>query len=353
MTEANAIIFQVVGLIVALTILGLVVLRRRWLERQAQTADNVSSSPTPATKPHPLADGRRWILVGPPGSGKSTAARGLIRVLMGTGAKVMIIDPDGSAWPAGAAMIGSPDDYEAISAKLGEVMELATKRRAAFQRGERLFSPILIVIDEVPIILRNTPGAIEQVADLARRGRKLGISVILLSQDTQARTLGIEGQTKLLDAFEKFETKMTPAGVQLVDSAGAIRTTIPLDTNARDLVLPVVEVTPEPVVEARQLERVSGRPATPDADRLLERVLREPVPESNGGQISAVLAPPVGTSSQAADLVPADTHAVPGGFDDEVIKALAEAGWSRNKIAAKLGGRRTDALARVRSALGE
>lgn len=352
MTEANAIIFQVVGLVVALTILGVVVLRRRWLERQAGSIRTSHIEQTPTTKPHPLADGRRWLLVGAPGSGKSTAARGVVRAYLQNGASVVVLDPEGDAWPKGAELVGSPDDYEAIGARLTQLMTLASKRRAAFQMGQRGFSPVLVLIEEAPAVLRYTTDAINQVADLARRGRKLGISLVLCSQDLQAKTLGLEGQTKLLEAFERLDCRMTPAGVELVDQTGKVRSTARLDYGETDLVYPIVKPL-QPVVEARQMERVSARPATPDADRLLERVLREPVPESNGGQISAVLAPPVGTSSQAADLVPADTHAVPGGFDDEVIKALAEAGWSRNKIAAKLGGRRTDALARVRSALGE
>ena len=58
------------------------------------------------------------------------------------------------------------------------------QRRASFQRGTRVFNPLLVLIDEGPQVLRYTDGAIDMVADLARRGRKLGISVVVLATDT-------------------------------------------------------------------------------------------------------------------------------------------------------------------------
>jgi alkylation response protein AidB-like acyl-CoA dehydrogenase len=39
--------------------------------------------------------------------------------------------------------------------------------------------------------------------------------------------------------------------------------------------------------------------------------------------------------------------------DAEQIRQLADQGWSRNQIAAELGGRRADALARIRAVLDE
>lgn len=261
MTEDQGMVLQIVGAFVVMVVLGALGLRwlhiqavRTWPalagtvqalrvagQRLAAAAVGVSDPAAPAARGNQAAlmDGRRWLLVGAPGSGKSTAARQLVRAYLSAGATVIILDPEGAAWPAGARMVGSPDDYDAIAAALDEVSALASARRAAFQRGVRAFDPLLVLVDEGPAVLRSTPGAIETIADLARRGRKLAISVILLATDTQAKTLGLEGQTRLLDAFVRLDARMTPAGVELREGE-QLRTRAALDHASGDLVLPLV-----------------------------------------------------------------------------------------------------------------
>lgn len=228
-----------------------------------------------------LADGRRLLLVGAPGSGKSTAAREIIRAYHNAGAQVLILDPEGAAWPDGARMIGAADDYPAIAHELEQLAQLASVRRQAFHQGRRDFDPLLLVIDEAPAVLRSTPGALEIVADLARRGRKLAISIILLSQDTQAKTLGIEGQTRLLDAFDRLDCRMSPAGVELLKE-GIRQQVAPLDYHLNDLVLPTIDEL---------------RPSTPDADRLLSAALAEPPTDSNTINARSTVIDPIAIAS--------------------------------------------------------
>ncbi|GEM_PF-6310137 len=260
MSDNQAMLFQVIGAIACVCFLAAIAIRDRWPHARAAVArwsrliahyvrqmpeaspsrqEAASASVTRTL----LQDGRRWLLVGAPGSGKSTAARAMVRSYLRAGADVLICDPEGAAWPAGARMIGSPDEYEAISRALADVQAIAKTRRAAFQRGKRSFNPLLVLIDESPNVLRNTPDAIENVADLARRGRKIGVSIILIATDTQAKTLGLEGQTRLLDSFVRLDTRMTNQGVELIED-GAILSTVPLDYHASDLVLPVIEQLP-------------------------------------------------------------------------------------------------------------
>lgn len=343
MSDAQSMVFQVIGSFVGLGFLAFISIRTRWpyLRAAVMRFGAFTTQYTPRTAAATpvrqgidtatrrlLQDGRRWLIVGAPGSGKSTAARALVRSYLGAGADVLICDPEGSSWPRGARMVGSPDDYAAIRLALLGIMTEAGQRRAAFQRGTRVFNPLLILIDEGPQVLRSTDGAIDMVADLARRGRKLGISVILLATDTQARTLGIEGQTKLLDSFTRLDARMTPSGVELLED-GRVLSTVQLDHLADDLVLPILS-------------------ESPDADRLLASALGVEAGTGSGGGFSGdslvptwELVPLVPTGSA---LVPTDTDAVPGGFDSETIRALAAAGWSRNKISAKIGGRRDDTL---------
>jgi hypothetical protein len=191
-----------------------------------------------------------------------------VRGYLRAGAVVTIIDPDGGAWPRGCRMVGAPDDYEAIAQELEQLAALSTSRRAEFQRGRRVFDPILVLIDEAPVVLRRTQGAVEQVADLARRGRKLGMSLILLAQDTQTRTLGLEGQSQLLEAFERLDCRMTPTGVALL-AGDELRSMVPLDHGATDLVLPLATDQPSvsnsslPLVERLLAQALANTDTTP------------------------------------------------------------------------------------------
>jgi hypothetical protein len=249
---------------------------------------------------------------------------------MSAGATVTILDPDGSAWPDGARMVGAPDDYNAISEALNQLQTLAGERRAQFQRGTRQFDPILVVIDEAPSVLRNTPGAIDTVADLARRGRKLAISIILLAQDTQAKTLGIEGQTKLLDAFDRLDCRMTPAGIELVEG-GSVRTVLPLDHHAHDLVLPLAEVEkPQP----RRVERESV-----EADRLLRGALG--IENSNVAMPVATAAMPVAIGQTPLSTLVASNVAIapelPESLPSDVASNIARIDWRSIALAVEGG----------------
>lgn len=262
MSEDQAMLFQVIGAIGCVCFLSFMAIRDRWPSLLAAVArlrvHAAAILPLPAARSEAspasqvsqvsnatrllLQDGRRWLIVGAPGSGKSTAARQMVRSYLSIGADVLICDPEGAAWPAGAQLVGSPDDYEAIGRALADVLQLAQARRAAFQRGMRSFDPLLVVIDESPMVLRSAPGAIDIIADLARRGRKLAISVILLATDTQAKTLGLEGQTKLLDSFIRLDARMTSSGVELLED-GIVLSTARLDHGSDDLVLPEISET--------------------------------------------------------------------------------------------------------------
>ena len=256
MSDDQAMLFQVIGAIGCVCFLAFMAIRDRWPATRAAVArwpQQVAQRVTAASPASPvrqasnatrmlLQDGRRWLIVGAPGSGKSTAARQMVRSYLSVDAAVLICDPEGAAWPAGAQLVGSPDDFEAIGQSLAEVLQLAQARRAAFQRGMRSFDPLLVLVDEAPMVLRSAPGAIDSIADLARRGRKLGISVILLATDTQAKTLGLEGQTRLLDSFVRLEARMTAQGVELVEE-GVVLSTARFDHGAADLVLPEISET--------------------------------------------------------------------------------------------------------------
>ena len=218
----------------------------RWSGHKAKSVASAAEDKSVQVQSATLAEGHRWLIVGASGSGKSTAARGMVRDYLAKGAEVLILDPEGAAWPRGAQMTGAPDDFDAIGAELVKVGALATARRAHFMRGVRTFAPLLVVIEEAPAVLQQSPGAVAILSDLARRGRKLSIHLLMLAQDTQAKTLKLEGQLQLLTNFRRLETRKAARGIELIEGDRAI-SLVPFD-DSRDLVLPT---------------------ATPDAERLL------------------------------------------------------------------------------------
>jgi hypothetical protein len=233
-------------------------------------------------------------------------------------------------------MVGSPDDYPAIEEALARTQTIASERRAQFQRGTRTFAPLLVVIDEAPSVLRSTPGAIDTVADLARRGRKLAISIAVITQDTQAKTLGIEGMTKLLSAFDRLDCQMTPTGVAL--SGVGINITVPLDYDAQDLVLPLfdeVDVVPTTVAVGQSTPLETIDPV--DANRLLRDALGisgingstafdsavDLIAERQTGH-AVVVDQRVNTSRNEAELLPPDVAQRIAAIDWRTVAELVE-----------------------------
>jgi len=156
------------------------------------------------------------MIVGETNSGKSTAATALLACRAQID-RVLILDPHAAPgdW-SGLPAIGQGRDYAAIDRaflQLEREMSERYQRRAA---GQPFGAPMTIFIDEYPTIAANCPGAAKAFKALAREGRKVAMRLVVLTQDANVKTLGIEGEGPVRESFSRlllgsFAVKALPA----------------------------------------------------------------------------------------------------------------------------------------------
>jgi energy-coupling factor transporter ATP-binding protein EcfA2 len=208
--------------------------------------------------PH-LLDQKHILLVGHTGGGKTTLLHAVAREAAAQGHHVLVCDPDAiqGRYP-GYRCLGAGDDYGAIARALETVQALFTRRSAARAAGQREFAPAWVLVDEAQEVIAEIPGAWAVLEQVIRRGRKLHLHCVIGSQDSQVRTLGLEGKSHLLVNLTRVDV-MRDAGRRV---ARVGETTRPVP----DLPNPDDTVTPDAAVLNGLLnDPVNG------AERLVER----------------------------------------------------------------------------------
>jgi len=158
-------------------------------------------APATAVPPSPLPTiGEGHIMItGPSWSGKSTATRALLE----NRTDVVVLDPHAGPndW-RGRNVIGGGRDFELIGKFIGFMEEELNKRAKAKKEGVTVFPPLTVAIDEMPAIAaslgRDVYGTWQK---WVREGWKFGLYVILSTQSTRVKTLGIEGEGDVLNNF--------------------------------------------------------------------------------------------------------------------------------------------------------
>lgn len=139
------------------------------------------------------------LIAGETGSGKSTAAAAVAV----NRANVRVLDPhwNGADWP-GLEVIGGGRDFEAIRASMDAMRELLRARYAERLDGRDDFEPFTVFVDEMPAIVSALGREVRDFwREWLREGRKVGLYLVLLTQSTRVRTLGIEGERDVLENF--------------------------------------------------------------------------------------------------------------------------------------------------------
>jgi hypothetical protein len=119
------------------------------------------------------------------------------------GQRVIVCDPDAAPglWP-GCEVYGYGNDFTAISRALKVVAQEVERRRKLRGSGQqRSFEPMHLVIDEYQDTATDCPIAKELVEDVLRRGRKLGVHLVIGVQDKLVKTMGFEGKGDLRKNF--------------------------------------------------------------------------------------------------------------------------------------------------------
>lgn len=140
------------------------------------------------------------LIVGPTRTGKSTALRQVVKTRQG---QVVVIDPHyrPGAWGAQPAIVGSRD-YDEVTRFLmwlGSELDNRRQRRAT---NDVDFNPLTVVLDELPNLADEIePEALTAWRRVARQGSKYGLFVVVGSQSTRVKTMGIQGEGDVLENF--------------------------------------------------------------------------------------------------------------------------------------------------------
>jgi hypothetical protein len=315
------------------------------------------------TTPPPVLPWKQWrlqavhahhvLIIGNTDSGKTTLVRAL---LTGKRGAILAIDPKNrpGKW-SGIAAIGLDDDaeYTRIDQAIQLVLAELRQRQKALNHGSTDFTPLTVVVDEAPDVADECPAFPTLFKRVGSVGRELHISLIVLSQRSTVRPLGIEGDGQARDNFTKilmgsFARRSVPAlagqrycAVLDNDSEQHILDVSPLPTYAR---LPLTAHTWGAIQGHDQDEQEAAGGCL---------WLQEPDRTGTDSQQGALLELGTGTrtgsDTDASGHDRSDTDAVRDDIsDDEVIRLLLRRGTSANNICRVIGGTRDMTLARVK-----
>lgn len=194
--------------------MNILVIPRGLFSSDVRTIGNPRIAPTPtagllpaSTQPlieiKPIKSGH-MLIAGNSGSGKSSAMRWAIQHRSGS---VVVVDPHAAIdeWNADR-VIGRGGDFDGIAAYFQEMRSELKERmaiRGRARNGERLrFPQLTVATDELPAIVSTLGNDGKQAwIEWIEQGRKFGLFVILSSQSTRVKSLGIDGKGDLREQF--------------------------------------------------------------------------------------------------------------------------------------------------------
>ncbi|GAB4185406.1 MAG: hypothetical protein Fur005_47840 [Roseiflexaceae bacterium] len=247
---------------------------------------------------------------------------------------VLTPKPDDDWGSLSAITIDDDGSFTSIARAIDLLTHEVRRRLVAGKQRLPIGEPLTIICDDFPVLVsevgKPAAGLFKLVGWL---GRSLRVRLIVLSQSDRVKSLGLSGEG---DAAENYLH---------VELARGHRATLHLEEHLFPL------DTQEVVALARH-----------------------PIDPSRAWDVSSLLVPPPanddGTGDEHADLRPFQaaltglppvtgeretsrtTLAPPDGFDAETIQTLHAAGWSMNRIAAKMTrGNKQQRLERIHQAL--
>jgi hypothetical protein len=350
------------------------------------------------------------LIVGSTGSGKTWLAQAIIATRPG---HVAILDPKWTPRKWGNAPAITIDDdlsYQSLEQACQLLLDELKKRQVALKHGQETFSPLTVVVEELPTLLDECPTAPILFKRLGQLGRELRIRVVGLSQSDRVKTLKLEGEgdarsNYLFIRLGEHAIRSCPASANQTRPACIEwhKETYPIETSR------IPELIKQPISEERWWvaePSTTREPAAPPrvwtANHIkvatwlgreptisIREIARRLYPGSDGSgsysmQAKAIIADIQSVSEVACDvwehgqkpnnLAPEDQNILNGMLgiplsnavyrdteqvsqntgdltDDEIRQLHFREGWSKTKITTMLKGSKQERLARVSTAL--
>jgi RecA/RadA recombinase len=303
-----------------------------------------------------LDESPHLLIYGPSKAGKSTLAQAIVAMFQGC--EYVVIDPmpnkPGESKWGGIDFVtldeyGS-DEYTSIKAALAAVQAEDQRRRKAMR--VETFVPLVVIIDEVLQLVdalgstknaegKSEPRMAQFIRTMGATARHRNIKIVLLGQGKNLSDLGLPSST----------ARNNYALIRVARNNATNERSAYIDAGGNEYAMDIrhVPMLAQSAANRARLwlsHRAMGQQETPDADELLSRIFDtgsfEPVTGKGG---DGALSPAVTSAEPVTEGVEL--------VDDEMIMALHAAGWSRNRIAAKMTtGNKQQRLDRIRSILG-
>ncbi|HSH80029.1 MAG TPA: hypothetical protein VLA19_16005 [Herpetosiphonaceae bacterium] len=276
-------------------------------------------------------------IAGRPGQGKTTALRFVCAQTLLAGGETVILDPHGSI---AEAIAGAPARLMASStAELGNAAawlnDELDRRDVAYRAGERLFTPLLVLCDEWPLIGLKSKQAVEAGGRVVLEGRKWGVYALISGQGLPADRFGGSLVRDALSSRYVFRTTPAQARIAGLDKDAAQLVNL-LEPGRAVLdgptVAPVIVAIPN--TTANDLVALYPLPATTGDEALLSTTPERP--EGATSALECAKLPLPAEDAEILELPPRATlPAAPVAVaDDEraAILAAAAKGASRREI---------------------
>jgi hypothetical protein len=276
--------------------------------------------------------------VGRPGTGKSTLLRMVCGQVMIIGGKPIIMDPHGSVLDdlgSEFECAESPHDIAQYSHLLDSQL---TERLARRRAGQDNFQPLLLLVDEMPIISEMSPVALPAIRRVVLEGRKVGMYALVSGQGVPSSILG---GTLVRDAMSSryvFCTSPQQARMAGIENETAKQMMAILETappgkavlataNRRPEIVAIPDTTTDDIrylVNRRGNGKQPGNAVETDA---------ETAPEATQEHIDDS----VFTVSSEEDDVSSEESFESGNAIRETIKRMRKKGWQHRDIAPLVG----------------
>ena len=303
-----------------------------------------------------LDESPHLLIYGPSKAGKSTLAQAIVAMFQGC--EYVVIDPmpnkPGESKWGGIDFVTldehGNDEYASIKGALAAVQAEDQRRRKAMR--VETFVPLVVIIDEVLQLVdalgstknaegKSEPRMAQFIRTMGTTARHRNIKIVLLGQGKNLSDLGLPSST----------ARNNYALIRVARNNATNERSAYIDAGGNEYAMDIrhVPMLAQSAANRARLwlsHRAMGQQETPDADELLSRIFDtgsfEPVTGKGG---DGALSPAVTSAEPVTEGVEL--------VDDEMIMALHAAGWSRNRIAAKMTtGNKQQRLDRIRSILG-